>query len=127
MARLVYKKEFRCTAEEAAWISACAKYMNMTESNYMRYQLRKKKKIRLPEEIDKLLKELKYYEIKIGTNINQIARLCNIKRFVTKEDYKALVEYLLMIDQKHEEILEKLQEILKYGGDKTSEDKGDCR
>ena len=74
MARLTCKKEFRCTAEEAAWIEKCARQMDMTESTYMRYRLREKQKIRMPPDIKNLLQELKYYDLKIGTNINQIVR-----------------------------------------------------
>ena len=122
MARLTCKKEFRCTAEEAAWIEKCARQMDMTESTYMRYRLREKQKIRMPPDIKNLLQELKYYDLKIGTNINQIVRSCNSKRFITQADYQKLVEYLTLIDRKYQETLDKLQEVLDYGGDKASED-----
>lgn len=122
MARLTCKKEFRCTAEEAAWIEKCARQMEMTESTYMRYRLREKQKVRMPPDIKKLLQELKYYDLKIGTNINQIVRSCNSKRFITQADYQKLVEYLTLIDRKYQETLDRLQEVLDYGGDKASED-----
>lgn len=122
MARLTCKKEFRCTAEEATWITECAEKMNMTESNYMRYRLQQQKKIRMPPEVNTLLQEMKYYDLKIGTNINQVVRSCNSKRFITQSDYQLLVEYLTLIDRKYQEILERLQEVLQCGSDKTSED-----
>ncbi|WP_373216199.1 plasmid mobilization relaxosome protein MobC [Ruminococcus sp. 5_1_39BFAA] len=122
MARLTCKKEFRCTAEEAAWIEKCARQMDMTESTYMRYRLREKQKIRMPPDIKNLLQELKYYDLKIGTNINQIVRSCNSKRFITQADYQKLVEYLTLIDRKYQETLDRLQEVLDYGGDKAPED-----
>lgn len=122
MARLVCKKEFRCTAEEAAWIERCARQMNMTESNYMRYRLSERQKIRMPSEVNNLLQELKYYDLKIGTNINQIVRSCNSKRFITQNDYQMLVEYLTQIDRKYQETLDRLQEVLRYGSDTAAED-----
>ena len=122
MARLTCKKEFRCTAEEAAWIEKCARQMDMTESTYMRYRLREKQKIRMPPDIKNLLQELKYYDLKIGTNINQIVRACNSKRFITQADYQKLGEYLTLIDRKYQETLDRLQEVLDYGGDKAPED-----
>lgn len=122
MAKLTCKKEFRCTVEEAAVIAKCARQMHMTESSYMRYRLQEKPKIRIPPEVKVLLQELKYYDLKIGTNINQIVRSCNSKRFITQNDYQRLVEYLTLIDRKYQETLDKLQEVLMYGGDKASED-----
>ena len=122
MARLICKKEFRCTVEEAAWITECAEKMDMTESNYMRYRLRQQEKIRMPPEVNTLLQDLKYYDLKIGTNINQVVRSCNSKRFIAKTDYQLLVDYLTQIDRKYQEILEQLQEVLRYGSNKTSAD-----
>lgn len=122
MARLICKKEFRCTVEEAAWITECAEKMDMTESNYMRYRLQQQEKIRIPPEVNTLLQKLKYYDLKIGTNINQVVRSCNSKRFIAKTDYQLLVDYLTQIDRKYQEILEQLQEVLRYGSNKTSAD-----
>lgn len=122
MGRLICKKEFRCTAEEAVWIEKCAKAMKMSESSYMRYRLREQGKIRMPGELHSILQELKFYDLKIGTNINQIVRSCNSKRFITQNDYRMLVEYLTLIDQKYQETLDRLQEILQYGSNTTSAD-----
>lgn len=98
----------------------CAKQMDMTESSYMRYKLRKHEKIRIPPEVKDLLQELKYYDLKIGTNINQIVRSCNSKKFITRVDYQLLVNYLIQIDRKYQETLERLQEVLERGSDKAS-------
>ena len=122
MANLICKKEFRCTKEEAEYIAACAERLQMTESNYMRYRLQEDRQVRLPPEINTVLKELKYYDLKIGTNINQIVRSCNTKRFITREDYRMLVEYLLQIDRKYQETLAYLREVLGNGNHKTAED-----
>lgn len=127
MAKLVCKKEFRCTKREADWIAECAAKLNMKESTYMRYRLRKEQKIRMPPEVQTLLQELKYYDIKIGTNINQVVRSCNSKRFITQVDYQHLVEYLVQIDQKYQEILKRLQEVIQDGSDATEADQGDIR
>lgn len=51
MANLVCKKQFRCTQKEAEWIAECAAKLNMKESTYMRYRLRKEQKIRMPQEV----------------------------------------------------------------------------
>ena len=88
----------------------------------MRYRLQQQEKIRIPPEVNTLLQKLKYYDLKIGTNINQVVRSCNSKRFITQNDYQMLVNYLTQIDRKYQEILEQLQEVLRYGSDKTSED-----
>lgn len=125
MANLVCKKEFRCTQKEAEWITECAAKQNMKESTYMRYRLQKEQKIRMPPEVHTLLQELKYYDIKIGTNINQVVRSCNSKRFITQVDYRRLVEYLIQIDQKYQEILKRLQEVLQDGSDETETDQRD--
>ena len=122
MANLICKKEFRCTKEEAEYIAACAERLQMTESNYMRYRLRQQEKIRMPPEVNTLLQELKYYDLKIGTNINQVVRSCNSKRFIAKTDYQLLVDYLTQIDRKYQETLAYLREVLGNGNHKTAED-----
>lgn len=119
MANLVCTKQFRCTQKEADWIAECAAKLNMKESTYMRYRLRKGQKIRMPPEVQNLLKELKYYDIKIGTNINQVVRSCNSKQFITQVDYQHLVEYLVQIDQKYQDILKQLQEVVQSGGNEA--------
>lgn len=116
MSRKEYRKEFRCTFEEAKEIAEAAEKMKMTESAYMRYRVLKKEKLqRLPGEIEDQLKELKYQTLKIGTNINQVVRSCNSKKFITKEDYRKLVDYLVRLDEKYSDMVSILKE--KNNGD----------
>lgn len=116
------KKEFRCTFEEAQYISMRAEKMKMSESAYMRYQLAEaeKRAVRLPEEITVLLKEMNYQNIKIGTNINQIVRSCNSKKFITKEDYRKLIDHLAAIDEQCAGIAAQIKEVLKNGDHEAS-------
>ncbi len=104
-------KNFRCTFDEAKLISENAAKMKMNESTYMRYKILEKDKERLPPAVNELLQELKYYDLKIGTNINQIVRSCNSKKFITRLDYQMLVQYLTEINEKYAEVLRCLKEV----------------
>ncbi len=115
-------KNFRCTFDEAKLISENAEKMKMTESTYMRYKILEKDKERLPPQVNELLQELKYYDLKIGTNINQIVRSCNSKKFITRLDYQMLVQYLTQIGEKYEAVLCCLKEMNQNGDYKTASD-----
>ena len=49
---------------------------------------------KLDEKTNGLLQELTTNELKIGNNINQVVRVCNSKKLVSRTDYEKLVYYL---------------------------------
>lgn len=122
MKRLECKKDFRCTYDEAKQIAAQAEKMKISESQYMRYKILEKGKRRIPPEIEELLQELKFYDLKIGTNINQIVRSCNSKKFITKKDYEMLLENLTALNDKYSQIIQLLKEALMCGDHQAAED-----
>lgn len=105
-------KYFRCSRKESEEISKEAEAMKMTESAYMRYRILKTAKPRLPPEVTTLLEELKYYDLKIGININQIVRSCNSKKFITEKDYLALTKNLELLNEKYDAIIRGLGEVM---------------
>jgi len=104
MANKTVWKAFRCTDEEAAELSRQAEKNRLSESEYIRRKI-----FMLPQETNLLLQELKHYDLKIGTNINQIVRSCNSKKFVSSYDYQKLAEYLEKLDEKYYEVIRQLR------------------
>lgn len=99
-------KTFRCTEEEAGKLQEFSKKEHLTEAEYIRRKILKNEISMLPAETAAELKKLKYYNLKIGTNINQIVRSCNSKKFITREDYRGLVDLLAKLDETYEKIYE---------------------
>lgn len=104
MANRTVWKAFRCTEEEAAKIAEQAERNGLSESDYMRRKI-----FQLPPESSLALQELKSSVLKIGTNINQVVRSCNSRRFITNMDYQKLLELLEKIDWKYYETVQLLQ------------------
>ncbi|MCD8012534.1 MAG: MobC family plasmid mobilization relaxosome protein [Lachnospiraceae bacterium] len=104
MANRTVWKAFRCTEDEAAKIAEQAERNGLSESDYMRRKI-----FQLPPETNQLLVELKNSILKIGTNINQVVRSCNSRRFITNMDYRELAEYLEKIDRKYYETVQLLR------------------
>lgn len=103
---------FRLNNEEREALQKKADERKLELSSYIREKIFTPDK-RLPVEIEALLKDLKYNDIKIGTNINQVAKVCNSKQYASKEDYKKLMELHEELNRKRGEmvrILQKLQE-----------------
>lgn len=132
-------KTFRCTQEEAKWIAEKAEKNKMNESAYIRSKIFQKERFLIPAEATELLKKLNYYGLKIGTNINQVVRSCNSKKFITKEDYQLLAKYLEQINRTYLRICENIEQIAagidpegwrersqdKDGSDEAAADQGD--
>lgn len=104
MANRTVWKAFRCTEAEAAKIAEQAERNGLSESDYMRRKI-----FQLPPETSLILQELKNSILKIGTNINQVMRSCNSRRFITNMDYQKLSEFLEEIDRKYYEMVQLLQ------------------
>lgn len=103
---------FRLTYEERENLRKMANRRKLSLASYIREKIFTPDK-RLPAEIEALLKDLKYNDLKIGTNINQVAKVCNSKQYASKEDYKKLMELHEELNRKRGEmvrILQKLQE-----------------
>lgn len=108
-------KKFRCTEEEAEWLEAKSKERKMNVSEYIRRKVFRNDRVLLPATILDLLKKMNYYNLKIGTNINQIVRSCNSKKFITKEDYQLLVQYLEEINGVYLKIYDAIEQIASDG------------
>lgn len=59
------------------------------------------------------IRELNYEFSKIGTNINQIVKLCNYNKFVDKKDIELLVKKLNILENKVHNISSVADKILK--------------
>ena len=103
-------KSFRCTAAEAEMLRQKAEKMKIAESEYIRREVFKNRKVRLPADVKELLKDLKYQNLKIGNNINQVVRSCNSKKHVTRSDYKAIVDEMIKLEDAYDKIYQKLIE-----------------
>ncbi len=94
MAKRTEKIGAKYTKEESDWIREQAEKNKISCAEYIR-----RKVLWLPPEIHAELEELNYQVRKIGVNINQIARSCNSRKFVTSGDYRDIIGYLGGIDQ----------------------------
>ena len=93
---------FRCSGKEKAVIEKKAEQEGKMMSMYLRDAALNRRQVRFPRRIQKELEDIRYNELKIGTNINQIVKLCNTKGYITRMDYMELVRYLenLMVQRK---------------------------
>ncbi|MCC8051902.1 MAG: MobC family plasmid mobilization relaxosome protein [Clostridiales bacterium] len=105
MANRTVIKMFRCTPSEAEEITRMAAENKISESDFIR-----KKIFWLSPDTDELLTKLEHYDLKIGTNINQIVRSCNSKKFITNQDYKELVRLLENLVEKRYEVIRQMKE-----------------
>lgn len=108
------KKSFRCTEQENDFIKAQAQIYKIKESEFIRRAIFEKPDCRIHDpEVLKCLEEIKYYGLKIGTNINQVVKFCNAKNYMTREDYLDLIKYLRQLDRKYGEAVETLKSFQK--------------
>lgn len=103
-------KTFRCTLTESEALQKKSSEKKLSESEYIRGLVFKTRKNEFPLEIQKLLEELKYLNLKIGNNINQVVRTCNSKKFVSKADYQTIVEEMIKLEDAYEKIYQQLLE-----------------
>ncbi len=89
------RMEFRCTQEEKKYLQSKAKLAapDVTVSEFLRRLVIKgetENEILAASIVKKLVRELDWEMSKIGTNINQIAKMCNMKNYVSKSDLEEL-------------------------------------
>lgn len=106
----VVRKTFRLTPEEAEKLSLDAACERMSESKYIRFKVFGQDRRRIPGEVMEKLEELNYLNRKIGTNINQVAHLCNAKKQVADFDYRNLLKNQIELEKKTDEIFKFLKE-----------------
>jgi len=109
-------RHFVCSEEESRAIEERAKAEKMTVSAYLRDAALHRNEPKLPGEAMELLREIAQNELRIGTNINQIARLANTEGRAGKEEYRNIAEQLERIHQDRYKILTLLVN-LADGGD----------
>ena len=117
-------KTFRCTKEEAKMLEVQAKETGLFVSEYIRSRVLENASPRLPPEVAELLVELKNQTIRVGTNVNQIARIANTFQFVTEKHYQELSGQLSFLSRQYERIYRLLLKEVKHGNHKTKKDQG---
>lgn len=108
------KCEFRCTEQEKKVILQQAKDCNKSISEYMRILLFEKKgaeNIKAISEANELIHKLDWNLAKIGTNINQIAKQCNSKRFASSKDIEEVKKYMTLLSELFNELIHRLAQI----------------
>ena len=118
-------KTFRCTCEESERLEMEAEKLGLTVSAYVRERTLQKKKVRLPVQTETLLKELKGQTLKIGTNVNQIARVANTFGVVSKKNYQKLADQLSFLSGQYERIYRWLEKEMQDGDHKTETNQGE--
>ena len=108
-------KKFRCTEEEVKFLEEKSAEKNISVSEYIRKKVFQNERFLIPAAVFDLLKKLNYYNLKIGTNINQVVRSCNSKKFITKEDYQLLVQYLEQMNGVYLQICKEIEQIVAAG------------
>ena len=96
-------KHFTCSAEESRQIEERAKREKKTVSAYLRDAALLRNEPVLPVEAWEILKRMEQNELKVGININQMARLGNTEGHVGAEDYERALKLLsAMLDLRKE-------------------------
>ena len=103
-------KHVRLTEEEALRLDELAKQNGMSASGFIRTAVFGMKKERVPFEIMEQIRELNYQCRKIGTNINQIAHVCNARAEVTIFNYENLTRLQSQLLKKADEVYQVLRE-----------------
>ena len=97
-------KPFRFTPEEIKRLDQDAMCHNLDVSKYVRMMLFDPSIRNIDPEISRQLQNLNWEINKVGTNINQIVRSCNSKKFVTKADIENLIKYQNLISYQLQQI-----------------------
>lgn len=103
-------KHVRLTEEEALRLDELAHQNGMSVSAYIRMAVFGLKKRKVPFELMEQMRELNYQCRKIGTNINQIAHICNARQEVTVFDYENLTAFQNKLLKKTDEVYQFLRE-----------------
>ena len=104
-------KIFRCTQQESDEIERRAKLEKKTQAAFLRDAALNRNLPRFDENVMGLLRELQDNELKIGVNINQVVRLCNSKKLVSRADYERLTDYLKLLMQQRTQLMDRLSEM----------------
>ena len=102
-------KHVRLTKEEALHLDELARQNGMSVSGFIRTAIFGIKKEKVPFEIMEQIRELNYQCRKIGTNINQIAHICNARGEVTIFNYEDLTLLQNQLLKKADEVYQFLR------------------
>lgn len=110
------KLEFRCTKEEKKKIMAALQSENFsgTLSDFLRQRIvdeKSENEIFLQETLKKISHDLDWELSKIGTNINQIAKICNTQNFVETSDLQNLNREIQEMKNLLQSVLGRLEEV----------------
>lgn len=100
---------FRITKEEKKELTQAATRYQVSKSEYIRMMVFAEDKKFFDPEISQALRDMNWEINKIGTNINQIVRACNTKKYVSKVDLSELKKFLNLISHNLKTCSEELQ------------------
>lgn len=107
--KLNCKVSFRCTPAEKKFISEKAAAFP-SESEFIRIMVFEKSRSKFFDgEIIQLIRKIEWDNVKIGTNINQVVKSCNSKKFVSEKDLDELVKYQTLLNYKFDKLLTELR------------------
>ena len=103
----------RLTKEERDKIKKSAQKARQTESGYIRAVVLGKEDATLPEEIEKLLKDLLDKNLAAGQEINQAARALRMKGSYSRSDYLELTRSLEKMNENYLEMSLRIREVVR--------------
>lgn len=103
-------KHVRMTEDESGQLEELARQNGMSVSAYIRTAVFGLTLEKVPYEMMEQIKELNFQCRKIGTNINQIAHICNAKQDVTIFDYQNLTTLQNRLLKRTDEVYQILRE-----------------
>lgn len=112
-------KHVRLTEEEANRLDELADQSGMSISGYIRMAILGMKKEKIPFEMMEQIRELNYQCRKIGTNINQIAHICNAREEVTIFNYENLTRLQNQLLKKTDEVYQFYERYIRNGHHKV--------
>lgn len=110
MENRVLRISVRVSPEEYDSVKNEAKKYGYSVSTFIRSKIFAPENM-MPNDLRQILEKLDTDSVRIGTNINQIARMCNTKKFVTRNDYKNATDLLKEMDAVYEKILEEIKSL----------------
>ena len=104
-------KQFRCTKQESVLIDDKARNERKSTSAYLRDCALSRNIPEVDEKTRKILKDLAENELRIGVNINQVARLCNTRKGAALSDLEILRKSLVLLLDGRKQIVKVLKEM----------------
>lgn len=114
---------FRCSTEERDFILERSENFQSV-SEFIRIMIFEKCENRFFDgKVNDLLRKLDWDNVKIGTNINQVVKGCNSRKYISKTDLDEILKYQNLLIYKFEQLvlaLHRMQEERKNGNHKIA-------